>query len=155
MALQFSYLADDPDLVPQVISWWHTIWADRMGPDLEAARKQLRDSLGTDELPIHVLAEIDGEAVGTAVLKLQELGDLYPDCQYWLGSVFVEESRRHQGIAAQLVGQIIALAQSRQLPHLYLQTVNLSGGLYAKLGWQPVEEFDYRGTRTLLMYRAL
>lgn len=155
MPLQFTYLADDPDQVAQVIDWWYSIWADRMGSDLEAARQQLHNALGTEELPIHLLARIDGEAVGTATLKLQELGDLYPDCQYWLGSVFVTEAHRGKQIAARLVEQIIALARARGLPHLYLQTVNLTGGLYAKLGWQPVEEFDYRGARTLLMRKIL
>jgi hypothetical protein len=47
--------------------------------------------------------------------------------------------------------QIVSLAKNMGLPHLYLQTSNLSGGLYASLGWQPVERFFYHNEETLLM----
>ena len=46
--MQFEYLADYPDSVPQIISWWHTIWADRMGSDLAALEQQLLAALGKD-----------------------------------------------------------------------------------------------------------
>lgn len=154
MNLEFKYLANHPEQVDKVIGWWHTVWSDRMGPIDEAAR-QLAANLNTDALPIQILATIDGEPVGTAVLKQQELGDLFPDRQYWMGSVFVDEPYRGASIASRLSQKIIDLAESRGLPHLYLQTVNTSGGLYARLGWQPVQLFDYRGERTLLMVREL
>lgn len=154
MNLEFKYLADHPELVDKVIGWWHTVWSDRMGPIDEAAR-QLAANLNTDSLPIQILATVDDEPVGTAVLKQQELGDLFPDKQYWMGSVFVAEAYRGASIASRLCQKIIDLAESRGLPQLYLQTVNTSGGLYARLGWQPVQLFEYRGERTLLMVREL
>lgn len=154
MDIQFEYLADRPEAVDTVIQWWATTWADRMGP-LDKARQQLLDSLGKASLPLHILATHDGQPIGTAVLKNQELGDLYPDYQFWLGSVFVDQTWRGAGLASRLAEHIADLARQRQLPHLYLQTINISGGLYARLGWMPVEEFDYRGERTLLMFRKL
>lgn len=153
--MQFEFLADNPDRVPQVISWWLTIWADRMGTDIEAMEQQLLGSLSKEQLPVHILAMKNGEPIGTAALKLQELNELFPDKKYWLGSVFVEAGHRGDNVATALTREIVALAEGRGLPHLYLQTVNLSGGLYAKLGWKPVERFIYRGTETLLMYKAL
>lgn len=153
--IQFEYLADRPECVPQVIAWWHTVWADRMGSDIPRLEAQLRQSLGRDELPVHLLATAAGRPVGTAVLKRQELADLYPDRQYWLGSVYVVPEYRHGRIASQLAERVIELAREQELPHLYLQTVNLNGGLYARLGWRPVERFDYRGETTLLMLREL
>jgi len=153
--MQFEYLADHPDLVPQVIAWWHTVWADRMGSDLSALEQQLRASLNKEQLPIHILATQDGEPIGTAALKLQEIAELYPDKQFWLGSVFVQESHRGDRIASEMTMKIVELAQARALPHLYLQTVDLSGGLYASLGWEPVEQFTYRGVETLLMCKNL
>jgi len=152
MAVEFVYLADHPDHVPTVIRWWQTVWADRMG-ETDQSEKTLLDSLGKNELPIHVLAMVDGEAVGTAALKDQELADLYPDNNYWLGSVFVDEAWRGDKIASALTEHIADLARQRSLPHLYLQTINLSGGLYAKLGWQALEEFESHGERNLLMLR--
>ena len=153
--MQFEYLADHPDMVPQVIAWWHTIWADRMGPDIDALEQQLHTSLQKEALPIHILAMVEGAAVGTAVLKMQELAELFPDRQFWLGSVFVAPRFRGGRIASELAEKIVELAQARGLPHLYLQTVNLSGGLYANLGWEPVQRFQYRNVETLLMCKTL
>ena len=154
MQLEFAYLADHPDLVPTIIRWWDTVWSDQIGA-IEQAEKILRDSLNPGELPIHILAYLDGELVGSAALKDQELAKLYPDYHYWLGSVFVHAPHRGHKIASALSDRIVELARERHLPHLYLQTQNLQGGLYAKLGWQPVEEFEYRGQRGLLMLRQL
>lgn len=153
--MQFDYLADHPQRVPQVIAWWHTIWADRMGPDIDALERQLLASLNKEQLPIHILAMKEDRPIGTAVLKLQELAELFPDKQFWLGSVFVDVPHRGEKIASALTRQIIQLAQARGLPHLYLQTVNLTGGLYSRLGWEPVERFQYRGVETLLMCKTL
>ena len=152
--MEFVYLADHPDQVPTVIRWWQTVWADRMG-ETRQAEKTLLDSLGKQELPVHVLALVDGKAVGTAALKNQELADLYPDNKYWLGSVFVDEAHRGYRVASGLTEHIADLAKQRHLPHLYLQTVNLNGGLYAKLGWQALEQFESHGERSLLMVRKL
>lgn len=153
--MQFEFLADNPDKVPQVISWWLTIWADRMGTDVKAMEEQLLSSLSKDQFPVHILALKNGEPIGTAALKLQELNEMFPDKQYWLGSVFVAAAHRGDKVATALTQEIIALARNRGLPHLYLQTANISGGLYAKLGWKPIERFTYRNAETLLMCKLL
>lgn len=154
-SLRFEYLVDRPNDVSLVIDWWYSAWRDRMGSDREQAIEQLRASLGRDRLPIHILATLEGKAVGIAALKLQELIDLYPDKQYWLGSVFVDEYHRGSHIASDLSLKVAELATSRGLPQLYLQTVQLSGGLYRKLGWEPVERFTYKHEATLLMVKHL
>jgi len=41
MQWQFEFLANRPEFVPQVIAWWHTIWADRMGSDIPRLESQL------------------------------------------------------------------------------------------------------------------
>ena len=153
--LEFEYLADRQEEVPCVIDWWRTIWADRMGNDVELAAEQLRSSLSKTELPIHILALADGRPVGTAALKLQELGELFPEYLYWLGSVFVEEESRGQEIASALSLHIVQLAKRMNLPHLYLQTIARDGGLYANLGWQRIREFTHENEHALLMLKKL
>jgi N-acetylglutamate synthase-like GNAT family acetyltransferase len=151
--MDFEYLVDRHYDVPKVIAWWRTEWGERMGDDVSSLEDQLSETLSRTELPIHILATIDGEAVGTAALKLQEAAELFPDKQYWLGSVFVDENYRGGQIASQLSLKIVELAKQMALPHLYLQTANLNGGLYAKLGWQAVQEFNFKDEQTLLMLK--
>lgn len=151
MSLSYQFLYDRPNETRTVINWWNTVWSDRLGPDLEGVEQQLVRSLSKTELPVHLLAYLDEVPVGTAALKHQEMESLYPDCYYWLGSVFVDPRYRGSKVASELTMQIVRLAKGRGLPHLYLQTANLSGGLYASLGWKPVERFFYNDEETLLM----
>lgn len=154
MAITFEYLADRPEDVPLVMAWWQTVWGDRMG-DLATYTAKFSETLGTQALPLDIIALQDGEPVGSASLKAHELQTIYPAYQFWLGSVFVKPDCRGQGIASMLARQIIAMARQRQLPQLYLQTVNLTGGLYAALGWEPLDRLNYRGEEILVMVRKL
>jgi len=126
-----------------------------MGPDLDKFERQLLASMSEDKLPILLIGFEGGKPIGTAALKLQELEDFYPDCQYWLGSVFVSDEYRGQGYAALLSKEILRIAKQRGLPHLYLQTTASDGGLYAKLGWQSVQKFMHKRETTLLMLQKL
>ena len=153
--LEMHYLVDRPEFVPLVIDWWRTAWADRMGNDIDLAREQLYRSLSKSELPLHVLAFHEGAPIGTAALKRQELVEVFPDYHYWLGSVFVPENARGGRVASQMSLHIVDLARQMHLPHLYLQTINLNGGLYSKLGWQGVSEFTHMNEHALLMYKEL
>ncbi|MFK7864536.1 MAG: GNAT family N-acetyltransferase [Pseudohongiellaceae bacterium] len=155
MSLRFEYLIDCPIHCKRVIHWWNEEWASHLGPDLKKAEQELRRSLSKSELPIHLLAFENDVPAGTAALKLQELDEQYPQYHYWLGSVFVATEFRGSKIASQLTNQVIHLAKSMALPHLYLQTSNLTGGLYAKLGWEPVEQFSHDGEENLLMLKTL
>ena len=155
MPVQFGYLADQPELVPQIIRWWHTVWTDRMGSDFSSLEQQLADSLSKTEFPIHIIASVDDEPVAVAALKRQELKELFPDKQHWLSSVYVDENWRGRQLGSRIAARAIELAREKGLPHLYLQTQNLSGGLYTKLGWQPIEQLSVRGDPTLLMILTL
>jgi len=126
-----------------------------MNDDDLVIAKEFSKSLGKTELPIDILAMVDGKAVGSAALKNQELIEVYPQYQSWLGSVFVDEAYRGQNIASQLSLRVVDMARERGLRQLYLQTQNLSGGIYKKLGWQEVERFNYFDEDGLLMVMTL
>jgi GNAT superfamily N-acetyltransferase len=151
MTLHFKTLFECPELANTIVNWWSSVWANRMGPNLADFERQLLASMSKDDLPILLIAFEADTPVGTAALKLHELEDLYPHCQYWLGSVFVVEQFRGKGLAAQLSREIVRLAKLRGFPHLYLQTSAIEGGLYAKLGWEPLQRFVTKNEETLLM----
>ncbi|MCG8414409.1 MAG: GNAT family N-acetyltransferase [Pseudomonadales bacterium] len=155
MSLEFQNLAHRPEYVPLVIRWWHSVWHDRMGSDFPSLEKQLRQSLTQQDFPVHMLAVNDDEPVAVAALKLHELEDLFPEKLYWLGSVFVAAEQRGHNLGSQITQCIVDLASERKLPHLYLQTQNLTGGLYTKLGWEPLQTLSVHGEQTLLMIKHL
>ncbi|MCB1671352.1 MAG: GNAT family N-acetyltransferase [Gammaproteobacteria bacterium] len=154
MKLEFENLADRPRDIPRVVAWWHTVWGERMG-EIEVFTDKLLATLGGEQLPLTLVAVANGEPVGTAALKDHEMLDVFPGYQYWMGSVYVRPEWRERGVASQLAGHIIELAGTRGLPHLYLQTVHPQGGLYARLGWEPVERLLYRGDETLVMKKSM
>ena len=152
--IQFQFLADRPQDVPLVMSWWHSYWGRRMG-DLPAYTERFLKTLGKENLPLDMVAVLDGSAVGTATLKEHEMQEIYPQYRYWMGSVFVAPEQRGQGIAHQLASHIVELARQRQLPQLYLQTIDLSGGIYTDLGWEPLDRLVYKDEETLIMVKYL
>ncbi len=79
----------------------------------------------------------------------------FPQYEHWLGSVFVADSHRGRGLASNLVDAAVALARQKGVRDLYLQTEALDGGLYARLGWQPICEADSHGYHVLVMVRRL
>ncbi len=97
-----------------------------------------------------VLARKGSEVVGAAALKTREM-DIYPDYEFWLGSVYVADAQRGQGIASLLVDEVLSRARAAGIEQLYLQTEHLTGGLYKRHGFEPMEEVVYKGNHVLVM----
>ena len=90
MELVFAYPADQPEAVPQIARWWFDEWGHhRPGDSLEALISRVQGLLNRDQLPIQIVANLENRIVGVAALKQHELFDIYPDKDFWLGSVCV------------------------------------------------------------------
>ena len=50
-----------------------------------------------------------------------------------------------------LAEEVIARARKAGIDKLYLQTDNLSGGLYSRLGFKPLYETEFGGHHVLVM----
>jgi len=153
--IQFQLLADRPDAIPTVARWYFDMWGHKAsGNTLDKTIERLKTTLNRNQLPLRVVAIEDRQVIGAATLKLREM-DIFPDREHWLGDVFVCPAVRGRGVGSQLVGHLIGRATSLHIHTLHLQTEQLNGGLYAKLGWMPSEEVDYHGARVLIMSRQL
>ncbi|WDI40432.1 GNAT family N-acetyltransferase [Bremerella sp. P1] len=153
--MQFTFLADRPSFVPTIAKWYFDQWGHAVtGNSYEATCARIKANLEEAGLPIYLLAVHDDQVLGVAQLKLREM-DIYPDYAFWLGGVYVSGAARVQGIASGLCRQIIDIARDREVGTLYLQTERLNGGLYAKLGWQAIEQIHYRGYDVLVMQRQV
>jgi GNAT superfamily N-acetyltransferase len=153
--MRFALLADYPDAIPQIASWYFDEWG-YLHPDsgLKDMQSKLQGSLNHDELPLLILAFENEEIMGVAQLKFHEM-DIYPEKEHWLGGVYVPVEHCGKGIATQLIRQALRIARSLGIPALFLQTENLDGGLYTNLGWVPVDQAKNCGVDVLVMEKIL
>ena len=149
--MELSVLADHPEAVDVVATWYFDEWGhETPGLTLEQVKKQVSASVNRASAPMLVLATKQGQAIGAAELKIREM-DIYPDKEFWLGGVYVVKVERGKGAASALVEEVLSRARSAGINHLYLQTEQLADGLYAKLGFKPLEEVCYKGHQVLVM----
>ena len=80
-----------------------------------------------------VLALEKDAVLGVAQLKYREM-DIYPEKEHWLGGVYASEKFRRKKIAENIIVRLIDIAKALGVKTLYLQTENLNGGLYRRLG---------------------
>ncbi len=155
IAIRFALLADHPGAIRRIAEWYHGEWgylSPSTGP--EDIERRLRRALTRDAIPLAILALEGDEVVGVLELKFREMA-IYPEREHWLGGVYVPVSHRGKGIAAGLVRHAAETARSLGIRTLSLQTEKPNGGLYARLGWVPVERVTYRGVEVLVMERHL
>nr|WP_299010698.1 GNAT family N-acetyltransferase [uncultured Shewanella sp.] len=153
--MELHLLADKPEFIPQIAKWYSDEWGYiGTGRNTEALELKLADYLNRDTLPLIVLIIENDILLGAAQLKFREM-DIYPEKEHWLGGVYIDKPYRGQGIATRLINQVIKLAKQHQVCHLYLQTEDHSGGLYTQLGWQAIEQVNYKNVDVLVMEKTL
>jgi len=152
--MKFTFLADREHAIPMIANWYFAEWGHITKLSVEATATKIRNGLNRDKIPLFVLAEEDDEIVGVAELKYREM-IIYPDKEHWIGGVFVPPPHRGKGIASRVANRVVEIANSLGVKTLYLQTARLDGGLYAQLGWKPIEQLNYRGVDVLVMERKL
>lgn len=153
--LRFACLSDNPESASLIAGWYFAEWGHlNSSATVESIREKLIATTHGDAIPMTVLAVLDEAVVGSAQLKYREM-QIYPEKEHWLGGVFVVPEHRRKGIAARLVEAVVGSARSLGVEVLHLQTPELDGGLYLKLGWRPAEQLRYKGIDVLVMEREL
>jgi len=153
--LKLQLLAEQPEALNTVADWYYTQWASVFGKQtLEDVKDDLQMYLNTACIPLIVLAMVDDKVVGAAQLKYFEM-DMYPDYEHWLGGVYVHADYRGNGIAEKIILRILEKAREFAVHTIYLQTENLTGGLYARMGWEPIKQTHSKGSDVLIMKKQL
>lgn len=148
-------LADRPQAIPILAKWYFEEWGHEVNENTVGKEiSKLEQFLHRDKLPLSVVAMEGDELVGAAQLKFREMS-IYPDKEHWLGAVYVASSHRGKGIAAAIIQKTLSLAKQHRIPELFLQTEHLDGGLYKRLGWEPIEQITYDGIEVLVMKKSL
>jgi GNAT superfamily N-acetyltransferase len=153
--MKLEYLADRQEFIPLLGAWYYQQWGHKEETrTLESETSKLQHYLNRNSLPLILLATNQDQLLGAAQLKYHEMS-IYPEKEHWLGGVYVSEGHRGKKIARLIINKLISIAEDLGIPTLYLQTENLSGGLYAQLGWKPIEVVNYHKVDVLVMERPI
>ncbi len=137
-----------------VAGWIHAQWAHlRPGSSFAETRARVAERLAGTLVPSLHVVEVAGAPVATASLVECDL-TTRPALTPWVASVYVAPPYRGRGLASQLVDHLAGLAANGGVRKLYLHTPDRQS-LYARLGWQELEELTYRGELVTLMVRTL
>ncbi len=132
--ITLRYLAERPDLAPEVAQWLYREWGHRYpGRTPEMAVDLFLRRANISRLPCAWLALHEGRPVATASLVETEVptDEIGP----WVASVYVDDAFRGQGLAQRLMAAIEAAA-----PYFGAKRLLLSAAvpaLYSKLGYRP------------------
>jgi GNAT superfamily N-acetyltransferase len=152
-ALRIRQLTMDEPAFDIVARWRYDAFFAEDGITFEQSRDDLRAWLGGLGYETALLAEMDGQPVGSCLFVREEI-DPKHDLTPWLAALYVSPEFRGHGIASALVRAIEQHARDVGCQELYLYTVTAEG-LYTKLGWIVRERFDWRDKKFVLMARAL
>ncbi|MCH4900668.1 MULTISPECIES: GNAT family N-acetyltransferase [unclassified Pseudomonas] len=152
--MHIDYLCHHPQLIEELAELNFKEWGQYKPEDTLASRtERMRAACGKGAIPSVVVAIEDGKLLGGALLIDRDM-DTRPQLTPWLAGVYVKAEQRGRGIASQLVNRIVEEAAALGVPQLYLYT-DAAQSLYARLGWEVLEETEYDGLPVTVMKRAL
>ncbi|MDB5416515.1 MAG: N-acetyltransferase [Rubritepida sp.] len=150
---QIVSIAERPDLGNLVANWlWDAFWHPN-GHSLEEVREIIAEATAEIGTPQSFVLLAGDVPCGTASLVAADL-ELRQDIGPWLAGVYVMPEARGQGCAQRLVAAVEDAARQAGYRSLYLYT-NDAQGLYAKLGWYPIEEAIDNNRPVTIMRRDL
>lgn len=150
--ITIGFLADYPDTVPTLASWfrdqWPAYYADMSQEQLE---QDFLEDASRHRLPSRLVAFESNELVGTIVLR-ENGTEALPKFQPELGGLYVLESHRGHGIATELVRAGMKLALDQGYETVFATTV-VAAGILERLGWEFIKTVIHQD-RQLALYRC-
>jgi len=154
MKLTFDYLANQPELLPILASWFYEEWG-RRNPEnsIKQVSQRLSRRMNVNSLPIAFVGFLDGKLVASASIKIREM-ETHPQYEHWLGAVYVDSAHRKQGFGSEMVLHTVSEARRLGVHQLYLYTRSHED-FYAHFGWKPIERPQYHGREVVIMKNSL
>lgn len=151
--MRIEYLADHPEYIPKLASWFYEQWGWFLPPESSAATiaTKFLTHLNHDALPIALIALNGVELLGTASLRVNDM-DMLTELSPWLGGVYVAKEHRQKGIACQLINAVELKANELGYRSLYLFTFD-QASMYSRLGWAVLKQMEYHGHPVVVMYK--
>lgn len=152
--ISIERLTPDARAIATVAEWTYATWG-HLSPEINRHSwlAETRANAGKGGVPSVFAAYLNGDAVGTASLVVQDM-TVRPALTPWLASVYVCSDARGRGIASALVRRVEQEARDAGLTRFYLYTPDQQR-LYRRLGWQAQEDLNYRAEDVTIMTRGL
>ncbi len=150
--MEISLLADHPHEAPKIAKWYYDEWA-RIAQNVTeemVLEKVIEKSVNREEIPLSLVAHLDGELVGVLELKIRENRN-YPEYENWIGGVFTHPRHRRKGIAQILLASAKEKAASIGIKKLYLQCESFNVELYLNHGFKVLHQAQHHEIETTIM----
>ena len=153
-SVKIEFLGKHPEFLPELAKLHFDEWCHfSPGKTLEDRICKLQELAASGALPFMVVAIKGDQLVGSAALVYEDM-KTRKDLSPWLASIFVKPKFRRKGIATALIRYIENSAAELGIRKLYLFTEH-ARDLYARLGWNDMEECEYQGVRVVIMSKRL
>jgi len=153
MTLRIDYLANHPEWVPELASWFFEEWGRKESDNsLERITQRLQERLHRERAPLTLIGFLEDKAVASASIKIREM-ETHPQYKYWLGAVYIRPAYRDQGFGSKIVNHTVSIAKQLDLSELYLYT-HSHESFYDRLGWVTIERPFYHGRTVAVMSKS-
>ena len=150
--ITIGFLADYPDTVPTLASWFRDQWPEYYADWSQAEMEQdFLEDVSRDRLPSRLVAFESNELAGTIVLR-ERGSETLPEFQPELGGLYVVASHRGHGIATELVRAGMKAAREQGYETVFATTV-AAAGILERLGWEFIKSVVHQDGETSL-YRC-
>jgi N-acetylglutamate synthase-like GNAT family acetyltransferase len=150
MKLDIRRLSDDAEEISTVAGWLYQEWGHLVeGRTLETAHGKVMQSLSPDDIPMTLVAYLDGKLSGTAGIDHSDM-KTHPEFTPWMVSVYVTPRYRKKGIGTALCKRIREEFVCLGIKTAYLYTPDQEH-LYSRLGWKTFLKEEYRGEQVSIM----
>jgi GNAT superfamily N-acetyltransferase len=133
--------------------WRVEAFGDVLETSVEAEKKSLLAFASDQSAQIALVAKLDSVLAGICLLVRSELEPCHP-VSPWLAGLYVAPKHRRRGIGRALVRAIEDQARLRRNRRIYLYT-DSAIKYYERLGWNSIDQIDWKGFHTTLMTREL
>lgn len=151
--VQIQYLADVPQHIPVLAQWTQEAWG-KYDPTLNIKDTiaSLNAKLNKDKVPLTFVAISDNKPVGMISLKPEIKVKGYNDHDLWLGSFWVIDEYRDQGIGTKLLEKVYAKARELGYTKISLFASDpKSPEWYGQRGWKQFATDTYQDHKVVLM----
>jgi GNAT superfamily N-acetyltransferase len=152
--LRIEYLADHPEVLPNLKTWFETEWAAYYGGNGRGdAQTDLSAFANRASLPVGLVAFFGNELCGITVLKADSITSHKHLCP-WATAALVIPNHRRKGVGTQLLAAVEELAKHLGYARIYCGT-NAAMRLLERRGWRFMEHGEANGENVSVYEKAL